>query len=258
MFFFIYITIVFFRINRFFLNRKIIKIWMATLLLMLLVVQLVSHLKKSFLQYSFPSREKHLSVKVHLQSQHWTHLMCHGLSRTLSRNRSTMGFSQLAQYSIACLQAAVNPPTKHTNDDDNDNTVPITSQIQLYQERRVVSSIPRVCVCSGGQQPSTCGHAAPLLGEPLHPKNSILVFLLLLLFNSQWKKMPPVLALQSAFRVQRWEGETAVGTRSARACDVYPCSAAVTSPHVWRRRRTERSFFKSSPYCPLRRRWRHL
>lgn len=97
----------FFRINRFFLNRKIIKIWMATLLLMLLVVQLVSHLKKSFLQYSFPSREKHLSVKVHLQSQHWTHLMCHGLSRTLSRNRSTMGFSQLAQYSIACLQVAV-------------------------------------------------------------------------------------------------------------------------------------------------------
>lgn len=80
---------------------------MATLLLLLLAAQLVSHLKKSFLQYSFPSREKHLSVKVHLQSQHWTHLMCHGLSRTLSRKRSTMGFSQLAQYSIACLRAAV-------------------------------------------------------------------------------------------------------------------------------------------------------
>lgn len=85
---------------------------MASLLLVLLQVQLVSHLKKSFLQYSFPSREKHLSVKVHLQSQHWTHLMCHGLSRTLSRNRSTMGFSQLAQYSIACQQVVAVIPQK--------------------------------------------------------------------------------------------------------------------------------------------------
>lgn len=103
---------------------------MATLLLRLLVplllLQLVSHLKKSFLQYSFPSREKHLSVKVHLQSQHWTHLMCHGLSRTLSRNRSTMGFSQLAQYSIVRLWAAVilgeKKQNKNENDDDKKTT----------------------------------------------------------------------------------------------------------------------------------------
>lgn len=59
-----------------------------------------AYLKKSFLQYSFPSREKHFSVKVHLQSQHWTHLMCHGLSKTLSKNLSRIGFSQLAQWSI--------------------------------------------------------------------------------------------------------------------------------------------------------------
>lgn len=59
-----------------------------------------AYLKKSFLQYSFPSREKHFSVKVHLQSQHWTHLMCHGLSKTFNRNLSRIGFSQLAQWSI--------------------------------------------------------------------------------------------------------------------------------------------------------------
>lgn len=59
-----------------------------------------AYLKKSFLQYSFPSREKHFSVKVHLQSLHWTHLMCHGLSKTFSRNLSRIGFSQLAQWSI--------------------------------------------------------------------------------------------------------------------------------------------------------------
>ncbi len=59
-----------------------------------------AYLKKSFLQYSFPSREKHFSVKVHLHSQHWTHLVCHGLSKTLSKNLSRIGFSQLAQWSI--------------------------------------------------------------------------------------------------------------------------------------------------------------
>lgn len=59
-----------------------------------------AYLKKSFLQYSLPSREKHFSVKVHLHSQHWTHLMCHGLSKTLSKNLSRIGFSQLAQWSI--------------------------------------------------------------------------------------------------------------------------------------------------------------
>lgn len=65
-----------------------------------MIEPLVAYLKKSFLQYSFPSREKHFSVKVHLQSQHWTHLMCHGLSKTLSKNLSRIGFSQLAQWSI--------------------------------------------------------------------------------------------------------------------------------------------------------------
>lgn len=59
-----------------------------------------TYLKKSFLQYNFPSREKHFSDKVHLQSQHWTHLTCHGLSKTLSRNLSRMGFSQLVHWSM--------------------------------------------------------------------------------------------------------------------------------------------------------------
>lgn len=57
-------------------------------------------LKKSFLQYSFPSREKHFSVRLHLHSQHCTHLMCHALSRTLRRNLSNIGLSQPAQWTI--------------------------------------------------------------------------------------------------------------------------------------------------------------
>lgn len=59
-----------------------------------------AYLKKSFLQYNFPSREKHFSDKVHLHSQQWTHLTCHGLSKTLRRNLSRMGFSQLAHWSM--------------------------------------------------------------------------------------------------------------------------------------------------------------
>ena len=36
-------------------------------------ISMYAYLKKSFLQYSFPSREKHFSVKLHLHSQHCTH-----------------------------------------------------------------------------------------------------------------------------------------------------------------------------------------
>lgn len=117
---------------------------------LLLLVQLISHLKKSFLQYSFPSREKHLSVKVHLQSQHWTHLMCHGLSRTLSRNRSTMGFSQLAQYSISCLQvvAAVNPPENTTK--ATPSRSPHESKASKYIKGVASSAASRGCFRSSG------------------------------------------------------------------------------------------------------------
>lgn len=60
-----------------------------------------SYLKKSFLQYSLPSREKHFSVKLHLHSQHCTHLTCQALSSTLSRKRSRIGLSQPAQWTMA-------------------------------------------------------------------------------------------------------------------------------------------------------------
>lgn len=56
-----------------------------------------TNLKKSFLQKSFPSLEKHFSVSLALHSQHWTHLTCQGLSSTLSKKRSKMGRSQPAQ-----------------------------------------------------------------------------------------------------------------------------------------------------------------
>lgn len=59
------------------------------------------YLKKSFLQYSLPSREKHFSVKLHLHSQHCTHLTCQALSSTLSRKRSRIGLSQPAQWTMA-------------------------------------------------------------------------------------------------------------------------------------------------------------
>lgn len=60
-----------------------------------------AYLKKSFLQYSLPSREKHFSVKLHLHSQHCTHLTCQALSSTLSRKRSRIGLSQPAQWTMA-------------------------------------------------------------------------------------------------------------------------------------------------------------
>lgn len=61
-----------------------------------------AYLKKSFLQYSRPSLEKHLSVKLHLQSQHCTHLACQALSKTLSKNLSRIGLSHPAQWTIFC------------------------------------------------------------------------------------------------------------------------------------------------------------
>lgn len=214
-------------------------------------MQLVSHLKKSFLQYSFPSREKHLSVKVHLQSQHWTHLMCHGLSRTLSRNRSTMGFSQLAQYSIACLRTAV-ILQKHTQTTTTTKTTPSRSPHKSKRIRSVASSAASCgCVWSLGSTTilvRPCGTSARRTAasqKQLRGHDSL--FLFLLLFR---KKMLSVLALRNASRVQREK----VKQRWARAqhVHVYPCSAAATSSHVWRRRRNERTFFKSLAYCPLR------
>lgn len=60
-----------------------------------------TYLKKSFLQYSFPSREKHLSVSVTLQSVHCTQRTCHAWSSTLSKNLSSIGLSQPAQVCIS-------------------------------------------------------------------------------------------------------------------------------------------------------------
>jgi len=74
-----------------------------------------AYLKKSFLQYSLPSREKHFSVKLHLHSQHCTHLTCQALSSTLSRKRSRIGLSQPAQWTMA-LGWAATPQLKHESE----------------------------------------------------------------------------------------------------------------------------------------------
>lgn len=55
-----------------------------------------TNLKKSARQNSFPSREKHFSVKFCLHSQHWTHFACQALSRTFKRNLSKIGRSHPA------------------------------------------------------------------------------------------------------------------------------------------------------------------
>ena len=51
----------------------------------------IIYLKKSLLQKSFPSLEKHFSVSVIPQSEHCTHCMCQALSKTFSKNRSRIG-----------------------------------------------------------------------------------------------------------------------------------------------------------------------
>lgn len=73
------------------------------------------YLKKSFLQYSLPSREKHFSVKLHLHSQHCTHLTCQALSSTLSRKRSRIGLSQPAQWTMALAGLQPHKLRTHTN-----------------------------------------------------------------------------------------------------------------------------------------------
>lgn len=62
-----------------------------------------THLKKSFLQKSFPSRLKHLSVSAPPQSEQRTHSACHVLSSTVTRNLPVMGFWQPAQHTIIFL-----------------------------------------------------------------------------------------------------------------------------------------------------------
>lgn len=73
-----------------------------------------AYLKKSFLQYSLPSREKHFSVKLHLHSQHCTHLTCQALSNTLSRKRSRIGLSQPAQWTMALAGQQPRKRSAHT------------------------------------------------------------------------------------------------------------------------------------------------
>ena len=51
----------------------------------------IIYLKKSLLQKSFPSLEKHFSVSVIPQSEHCTHCICQALSKTFSKNRSRIG-----------------------------------------------------------------------------------------------------------------------------------------------------------------------
>lgn len=56
----------------------------------------VTYLKKSFLQKSFASLEKHLSCNAALQSKQRTHSTCHARSKTFSRYWSIIGFSHPA------------------------------------------------------------------------------------------------------------------------------------------------------------------
>jgi len=58
------------------------------------------YLKKSFLQNNFSSLVKHLSVSIALQSKHRTHAECQALSKTFTRNRSSIGFPQAAHVII--------------------------------------------------------------------------------------------------------------------------------------------------------------
>lgn len=55
-----------------------------------------TYLKKSFLQKSFASLEKHLSCSAALQSKQRTHSTCHARSKTFSRYWSIIGFSHPA------------------------------------------------------------------------------------------------------------------------------------------------------------------
>lgn len=77
----------------------------------LCVLSFIAYLKKSVLQYSLPSLEKHFSVKLHLQSQHCTHLACHARSSTFRRNLSRMGRSHPAHWSMFTTES---PKPRHT------------------------------------------------------------------------------------------------------------------------------------------------
>lgn len=72
-----------------------------------------AYLIKSFLQKSFPSRLKHLSIKGPLQSLHRTQCWCHRRSHTFRRNFSKMGWLQPAQWSPTPTDCSAWPVTKH-------------------------------------------------------------------------------------------------------------------------------------------------
>jgi len=67
-----------------------------------------AYLKKSSLQKILPSLEKHLSVRLHWQSVHWTHLTCQTWSSTFSKKRSSMGCSHPAHStSMVCIYGSL-------------------------------------------------------------------------------------------------------------------------------------------------------
>ena len=73
---------------------KLVHFYQTFLQLTIIIVALgarIIYLKKSLLQKSFPSLEKHFSVSVIPQSEHCTHCMCQALSKTFSKNRSRIG-----------------------------------------------------------------------------------------------------------------------------------------------------------------------
>lgn len=73
----------------------------------------IAHLKKSSLQNSLSSLEKHLSCSVVLQSKHLTQLACHARSNTFNRNLSRIGFWHPAHVRSI---AKPHPPSDRPNE----------------------------------------------------------------------------------------------------------------------------------------------
>lgn len=68
-----------------------------------------TYLKKSFLQYNFASRLKHLSVNGCKHSQHLTQCACHTRSSTFNKNLSIIGLLQPAQGSPTPTDGSARP-----------------------------------------------------------------------------------------------------------------------------------------------------
>ena len=129
-----------------------------------------THLKKSDLQKSFPSRLKHLSVRAQPQSEHRTHSACHVLSSTVTRNFPVMGFWQPLQHTIILPGLYTAAPLGACTTVLGDNVKPSLTQISNVTAQRSAahnsflagSERHTVEGCEGGGgHGSGRGHGAP-------------------------------------------------------------------------------------------------